>query len=323
MGRGTAGSVGIVVLLCTAASGGAFSQVRAADGGIHAVADRVLDCTVSVSCGIDGGAFSGSGFVVSADGHVVTAASVVPGGASDITVLLPGFRRLPAAIVASDEALSVTLLKVAGEEPLPFLPLARGLPAIGDVAFTAGDVDDVMLANGRASFSRGVVSGLYDVEKQPEAAYAGRVIETTAAVNPGSDGGPLVDAAGRVVGMISVAVSPQRWQGVAVPMATLLEKFAPLGSNGLPITVDAREGLAAAEFAAVGDAGEDILGVALADPVKRFAGDHVEMPRLGVHRRRSTHRQGEDFLDQRPRNGIGLVAADAAATENDIIVLHG
>ena len=241
MGRGTAGSVGIVVLLCTAASGGAFSQVRAADGGIHAVADRVLDCTVSVSCGIDGGAFSGSGFVVSADGHVVTAASVVPGGASDITVLLPGFRRRPAAIVASDEALSVTLLKVAGEEPLPFLPLARGLPAIGDVAFTAGDVDDVMLANGRASFSRGVVSGLYDVEKQPEAAYAGRVIETTAAVNPGSDGGPLVDAAGRVVGMISVAVSPRRWQGVAVPMATLLEKFAPLGSNGLPITVDAAE----------------------------------------------------------------------------------
>jgi S1-C subfamily serine protease len=84
---------------------------------------------------------------------------------------------------------------------------------VGDVAFTAGDVDDVMLANGRASFSRGVVSGLYDVEKQPEAAFAGRVIETTAAVNLGSDGGPLVDAAGRVVGVITVAVSPRRWQG--------------------------------------------------------------------------------------------------------------
>jgi S1-C subfamily serine protease len=229
-------------MTCLAAAGTMLGGVGATRGSdIHAVAEKVLACTVSVSCGIDGGAFSGSGFVVSADGHVVTAASVVPGGASDVTVLLPGFRRRPASIVASDEALSVTLLKVAGEEPLPFLPLARGLPAIGDVAFTAGDVDDVMLANGRASFSRGVVSGLYDVEKQPEAAYAGRVIETTAAVNPGSDGGPLVDAAGRVVGMISVAVSPRRWQGVAVPMAMLLEKFAPLRTSGVSITVDEAE----------------------------------------------------------------------------------
>jgi len=208
---------------------------------IHAVADRVLGCTVSVACVIEGGAFSGSGFVVSPEGHVITAASVVPVGATDVTVLLPGFQRRPASIVAVDESLAVTLLKVATEEPLPALPLTGRLPAVGDVAFTAGDVDDVMLANGRASFSRGVVSGLYDVEKQPEVAYAGRVIETSAAVNPGSDGGPLVDAAGRVIGVISVAVSPRRWQGVAVPMATLLETFPPLKSGDMTISVDSLE----------------------------------------------------------------------------------
>jgi D-arabinose 1-dehydrogenase-like Zn-dependent alcohol dehydrogenase len=42
---------------------------------IHAIADRVLACTVSVSCRIEGGSFSGSGFVVSPDGHVITTAS--------------------------------------------------------------------------------------------------------------------------------------------------------------------------------------------------------------------------------------------------------
>lgn len=215
------------------------SGVRGDD--LHAVADRVLGCTVSVTCGIDGGSFAGSGFVVSPDGHVVTAASVVPVGATDVTVLLPGYRRRPASVVAVDESLSVTLLKVAVEEPLPVLPLTRLWPAVGDVAFTAGDVDDVMLANGRASFSRGVVSGLYDVERQPEVAYAGRVIETSAAVNPGSDGGPLVDAAGRVIGVISVAVSPRRWQGVAVPMAKLLEKFAPLTKGDVTISVDSSD----------------------------------------------------------------------------------
>ena len=46
------------------------------------------------------------------------------------------------------------------------------------------------------------------------------------------------------------------------------------------VAVDPGEGLAAAELAAVGNAGEDVLGVALADAVERFAGDDVEMPGL-------------------------------------------
>jgi len=208
MGHGTAvcGRSPIFWLAVAGVMGVVSIAARADD--IHAIADRVLACTVSVSCRIEGGSFSGSGFVVSPDGHVITTASVVPVGATDITVLLPGFQRRPASIVAADESLSVTLLKLAGEE---------------------------------RHLSRGVVSGLYDVEKQPEAAFAGRVIETTAAVNPGSDGGPLVDAAGRVVGVITVAVSPRRWQGVAVPMAILLEKFAPLKSGEVQTTVDAAE----------------------------------------------------------------------------------
>jgi len=241
MGHGTAVRGRSPILwLAVAGVMGIVSGAAGADD-IHAIADRVLACTVSVSCRIEGGSISGSGFVVSPNGHVITTTSVVPVGATDITVLLPGFQRRPASVVAADESLSVTLLKLAVEEPRPALTLASTVPAIGDVAFTAGDVDDVMLANGRASFSRGVVSGLYDVEKQPEAAFAGRVIETTAAVNLGSDGGPLVDAAGRVVGVITVAVSPRRWQGVAVPMAILLEKFAPLKSGDVKTTVDAAE----------------------------------------------------------------------------------
>jgi S1-C subfamily serine protease len=226
-------------LMCVAVSGCAFSQARAADTEIHRIADRVLAATVSVACTADGGSFSGSGFVVSPAGHVLTAASAVPKGATDVTVLLPGCRRVPATVIAVDDSLGAALLRVAIEEPLAYLPLATALPVVGDVAYTAGDVDDVMLANGRASFSHGVVSGLYDVERQPEAGFAGRVIETTAAVNPGSDGGPLVDAAGRVIGVISLAVSPRRWQGVAVPVATLRERFAPLGSGDVPLATDA------------------------------------------------------------------------------------
>ena len=239
MGNGIAVRAGSPLLWLALAGALGVGSGAARPDDIHAVADRVLACSVGVACEVDGGGFSGSGFVVSPEGHVLTAASVVPRDATGVSVLLPGFRRRPASIVAVDESLSVALVKVSVDEPLPALPLARILPVVGDVAFTAGDVDDVMLANGQASFSRGVVSGLYDVAAQPEAAFAGRVIETTAAVNQGSDGGPLVDASGRVVGVISVGVSPRRWQGVAVPMATLLERFAPLAAGDVTLVADA------------------------------------------------------------------------------------
>jgi S1-C subfamily serine protease len=203
------------------------------------LADRVLACTVGITCTAGAASFSGSGTVVSPDGHVLTSSSVVPGGATDVVVMFPGFVRRPASIVATDDTVAATLLKVDARD-LAWLPLARGMPAVGEVAFTAGDVDDVMLANGRASFSRGVVSGVYPVTRQGEAAYEGAVVETTAAVNPGADGGPLVDASGRLRGVVSLSVSPLRWQGVAVPAAVLAERFSPFAPGGpLAATVEA------------------------------------------------------------------------------------
>ncbi len=64
-----------------------------------------------------------------------------------------------------------------------------------------------------------------------------------------------------------------------------------LGDADLPVAVLAREGLARAEFARLRHARHHPLGVAGADPVQRLAGDDVEIPGLGVHRRRRAHRQ--------------------------------
>ena len=84
------------------------------------------------------------------------------------------------------------------------------------------------------------------------------------------------------------------------------------GAAYLPFAVDAFEGMTAAEFAAVGNTGKDVLCVALADAVERLASDDVEMPRLGVHRRRRAHRDREHFLDQFARHRLVQIAADAA-----------
>jgi S1-C subfamily serine protease len=211
-----------------------------------AIADHVLAATVGISStAADGAAsFSGTGTVVTPVGHILTSTSVVPPGTEEIEVMLPGFRPARATLVAADAALGASLVKVEATD-LPCLPLARDLPAVGELAYTASDVDRVMLTSARASFSRGLVSGRYQVEKQGESSYAGPVIETTAAVNPGSDGGPLVDARGRLCGVISLGVAPQRWQGVAVPTAVLLEQFAPFGSADVPLSFEPPAGLAA------------------------------------------------------------------------------
>lgn len=208
------------------------------------IADRVLAATVGISCTSDGGSFRGTGTIISPEGHVLTATSVVPADATEIRVMLPGFVVRAARVVAVDADLTAAIIRLDDVEPdgtgsarqdLPWLPLARELPVIGTVAFTAADVDRVLVTNGRASFSRGRVSGIYDVVSTGETTYRGQVIETTAAVNQGSDGGPLVDAQGRLCGVLSAAVSPLRWQGVAVPTATLCARWPALGPGGLPV----------------------------------------------------------------------------------------
>jgi S1-C subfamily serine protease len=233
------------------------------------IADRVLAATVGISCTSGGGSFRGTGTIISPEGHVLTATSVVPADATGIRVMLPGFAVREARVVAVDTDLTATIIRLEGikrdsikrdsieqddtaspQQELPWLPLARELPEIGTVAYTAADVDRVLVTNGRASFSRGRVSGIYDVASTGESTYRGQVIETTAAVNQGSNGGPLVDAQGRLCGMLSAAVSPLRWQGVAVPTATLWARWPALGPGGLPVPAATAASLPAASLPA-------------------------------------------------------------------------
>ncbi len=95
-----------------------------------------------------------------------------------------------------------------------------------------------------------------------------------------------------------------------------------LGDANLPVAMLTCKGLTRAELARLRYACHHPLGIACADPIQRFAGDDVEIPGLGVHRRRSAHRQTDDFLDQRLGYRIGFVTADASATEDNVIKPH-
>ncbi len=136
----------------------------------------------------------GSGFIISADGYVVTNAHVVEDSKS-VTVGLGGKRDLPAEIIGIDKLSDVALLKVKADN-LPTVQLGNsdGLE-VGQWVFAIGAPFGL-----DHTATQGIVSALS--RSLPDGTYV-PFIQTDVAVNPGNSGGPLFDLGGRVVGVNS------------------------------------------------------------------------------------------------------------------------
>ena len=134
----------------------------------------------------------GSGFIISADGLVLTNAHVVR-DAKHVTVKLSDRREFAAKVLGSDAATDVAVLKID----------AKGLPVadLGDARSV--QVGDYVLAIGAPyGFEQTATQGIVSAKGRslPGDSYV-PFIQTDAAVNPGNSGGPLFDAGGRVVGI--------------------------------------------------------------------------------------------------------------------------
>ena len=139
----------------------------------------------------------GSGFIVAADGHIVTNEHVVR-DAETVEVRLFGGELLPAEVVASDPTRDLAVLKVDRD----------GLPAVRLGSTEGVEVGDEVIAIGNAlgivgepTVTSGIVSGLNRDIRLPDDTRLVRLIQTDAAINPGNSGGPLVNAAGEVIGV--------------------------------------------------------------------------------------------------------------------------
>ncbi|OYU73426.1 MAG: peptidase, partial [Burkholderiales bacterium PBB5] len=134
----------------------------------------------------------GSGFIVSADGLILTNAHVVK-DAKEVTVRLADRREYAAKVLGSDAATDIAVLRIAAQN----LPTVR----LGDPK--ALMVGDYVLAIGAPyGLEQTATSGIVSAKGRslPGDAYV-PFIQTDAAVNPGNSGGPLFDAAGNVVGI--------------------------------------------------------------------------------------------------------------------------
>jgi len=164
----------------------------------------------------------GSGFIVRADGAIVTNAHVVA-GATRISVALRDGTNYPARLVGIDETNDLAVLKINARN-LPVAPLGSSSNLlIGEWAIAIGNPYGFVLANSEPSVTAGVVSGVgRNLAAQSEGAgvYVD-MIQTDASINPGNSGGPLVNAAGEVIGVNSSIFSPSGGSvgiGFAIPI---------------------------------------------------------------------------------------------------------
>ena len=166
------------------------------------------------------GQSTGTGFVVSSDGLIVTNGHVVD-GAQEVTVQLgtDGTQRT-AQVVGGDADQDLAVLKVdTGGGELAPLRLSTSAVSVGDTVYAIGSPFGLS-----QTFTSGIVSGIGRDIEAPDGATISNVIQTDAAINPGNSGGPLLNASGEVVGVNSQIASQGGGNdgiGFAIPSATV------------------------------------------------------------------------------------------------------
>jgi serine protease Do len=197
---------------------------------------------------VKGGSQMGSGVVLQADGVILTSPTACGKDTENATVILPGFKEMKAKVIGRANHLELVLLKIEAKG-LPAMEFADSAKArIGQVAYAFGDVFGSIQIDDQVAMSQGVVSAIYDIqETHARAIYTGSVIETSAAVNPNLDGGPLVDAQGRMLGLITLNYHTAKFTGLAIPAHVLKPEIDRLikefreGIVRVPIGIEVEE----------------------------------------------------------------------------------
>jgi serine protease Do len=172
----------------------------------------------------------GSAFVYDPNGLIITNNHVIE-GASEVYVVFGRKRQVKATIVGRDPRTDVAVIRVE-EKNLPFLPLGDSEAVrVGDWVVAIGN--PFALSH---TVSAGIISAkgrtIQDVKGLDESGYYD-FLQTDASINPGNSGGPLLDMAGRVVGMNTAIRAKANNIGFAIPVNMIKELLPRLLADGI------------------------------------------------------------------------------------------
>ena len=167
---------------------------------------------------------SGSGFVISEDGYLVTNNHVVENADKIIAVFEDG-KELSAEIVGLDPKTDLALLKVKSDDKLPVAPLGDSdTLRVGDWVMAIGNpfgLDHSVTVGILSAKGRNINAGPYD-----------DFLQTDASINPGNSGGPLIDMNGRVIGINTAINAAGQGIGFAIPINMTKELLPQLRTRG-------------------------------------------------------------------------------------------
>jgi serine protease Do len=161
----------------------------------------------------------GSGFIISADGYVLTSSHVVADIEADYTIILEPEKRFPAKIISRDPISDIAILRINAKN-LPYIELGDSEKIeLGEEVIAVGNA----LGEFHDTVSYGIISGM----SRAITAFSGvtsqvaqlrGLIQTDAAINPGNSGGPLVNLEGKVIGINTAMVMGAQNIGFAIPI---------------------------------------------------------------------------------------------------------
>jgi S1-C subfamily serine protease len=212
------------------------SSSAAAPTDVSNIYKAISPGVVYVAVQNDQGGASGSGFVISSDGDIVTNDHVVE-NANQVSVrFTENGKTIPAKIVGTDPSTDVALLHVdpskveGGLKPLQLADSKQIEP--GQPAIAMGSPFGL-----QGTITAGIVSALNRDIQAPNGFTISGAIQTDAAINPGNSGGPLLDDTGRVIGINSQIATngggdSNSGVGFAVPIDTVKSVVPQLKANG-------------------------------------------------------------------------------------------
>ena len=202
------------------AAGGTLTAAQIYEQACRQVVGITTEVTYTNFFGMNSSsAVSGTGFIVSADGYILTNYHVIElaaQNAKDVNVILHDGTRYTAAIVGYEKYNDLAVLKIDAEGLSPVTFGDSSSISVGDTVYAVGNP----LGELDFSMSTGHVSALDRLITSDESGVAINMFQIDAAVNSGNSGGPVYNAAGEVVGIVTAKYASTGVEGLgfAIPV---------------------------------------------------------------------------------------------------------
>ncbi len=169
----------------------------------------------------------GSGFIISADGYILTNQHVISNAKQVKVTVVDYDQAFDARVIGTDSALDLAVLKISTGKPLPYLKLGDAEKVrVGEWAIAIGNP---------SGLDHSVTVGVISAKGRPidvQDRHYENLLQTDASINPGNSGGPLLNLRGEVIGINTAVNAAAQGIGFAIPSSTVQPVLNDLMTKG-------------------------------------------------------------------------------------------